>query len=69
MSKMQKVKLASEERRPGFEHVFGCFKYFSIVSIDLLFWTGFMPFKIGGRIQMFEFKLISASSSLSLVFC
>ena len=66
--KMRKVKQAfKEESHPGFDNVSGCFKYFFIFFTNFLWWSGLLPFKIGGKNKMFEFKLISMSSLLAFV--
>ena len=62
----RKVKPASE-KRAGFEHVSGCFKYFFIFAVNFLFWTGLLPIKVGGKKTMFEFKLVSFSSLFSFI--
>ena len=65
---MRKVKPAFEEdKHAGFEHVTGCFKYFSIFGTGLVFWNGIFPIKVGGKAEIFEFKLISVSSLLAFV--
>ena len=65
---MRKVKPANrDESHAGFEHVTGCYKYFTIVGTSFLFWTGILPLKVGGKTEIFEFKLFSMSSLLAFV--
>ena len=65
---MRKVKPAIQDDTPaGFEHVTGCYKYFTIVGTSFLFWTGILPLKVGGKTEIFEFKLFSMSSLFAFV--
>ena len=65
---MKKVKpLPQEDSATGFEHVSGCFRYFSVFLSKVLFLIGLIPIEVGKKTKTLEFKLASRSSFFAFV--
>ena len=65
---MKKVKpFSQEDSATGFEHVSGCFKYFSVFLSKVLFLTGLIPVVVDQKTKTLEFKLTSRSSFFAFV--
>ena len=59
--------MSQEDSTTGFEHVSGCFKYFSVFLSKVLFLTGLIPVVVDQKTKTLEFKLTSRSSFFAFV--
>ena len=65
---MKKVKpFLQEDSATSFQHVSGCFRYFSVFLSKVLFFTGLIPIQMDKKTKTLDFKLASRSSFFAFV--